>query len=176
MRQKGPIMAQQQALITITGYVGANPTQFNKDGMPHASSFRMASTRRYFDNRTQQWKDLPTTWVTVKAYRNLSETICQSQNGKPQSRIVLEASAAGHDLNRGVTTLRKFVKPNDQHQPEAKGTEPRVGADPFVRQGSVAPVEIVVPEDDEAAEFSNSTATYIRRHRCLACLAPIASR
>lgn len=62
MRQKGPIMAQQQALITITGYVGANPTQFNKDGMPHASSFRMASTRRYFDNRTQQWKDLPTTW------------------------------------------------------------------------------------------------------------------
>lgn len=108
-------MAQQQALITITGYVGANPTQFNKDGMPHASSFRMASTRRYFDNRTQQWKDLPTTWITVKAYRNLSENICQSlkkgepvivmgalatetwadQNGKPQSRIVLEASAAG---------------------------------------------------------------------------------
>lgn len=173
-------MAQQQALITITGYVGANPTQFNRDGMPHASSFRMASTRRYFDNRTQQWKDLPTTWITVKAYRNLSENICQSlkkgepvivmgalatetwadQNGKPQSRIVLEASAAGHDLNRGVTTLRKFVKPNDQHQPEAKGTEPRVEADPFVRQGSVAPVEIVVPEDDEAAEFSGDTGEF----------------
>lgn len=82
------------------------------------------------------------------------------QNGKPQSRIVLEASAAGHDLNRGVTTLRKFVKPNDQHQPEAKGTEPRVGADPFVRQGSVAPVEIVVPEDDEAAEFSGDTGEF----------------
>ena len=77
-------MAQQQALITITGYVGANPTQFNKDGMPHASSFRMASTRRYFDNRTQQWKDLPTTWITVKAYRNLSENICQSlKKGEP---------------------------------------------------------------------------------------------
>lgn len=82
------------------------------------------------------------------------------QNGKPQSRIVLEASAAGHDLNRGVSTLRKFVKPNDQHQPEAKGTEPRVGADPFVRQGSVAPVEIVVPEDDEAAEFSGDTGEF----------------
>ena len=82
------------------------------------------------------------------------------QNGKPQSRIVLEASAAGHDLNRGVTTLRKFVKPNDQHQPEAKGTEPRVGADPFVRQGSVAPVEIVVPEDDEAVEFSGDTGEF----------------
>jgi len=200
MRQKGPIMAQQQALITITGYVGANPTQFNKDGMPHASSFRMASTRRYFDNRTQQWKDLPTTWITVKAYRNLSENICQSlkkgepvivmgalatetwadQNGKPQSRIVLEASAAGHDLNRGVTTLRKFVKPNDQHQPEAKGRnrvwEPirSSGRAVWRRSKSWFPKMTKPPNSREIP--GNSTATYIRRHRCLACLAPIASR
>ena len=81
-------------------------------------------------------------------------------NGKPQSRIVLEASAAGHDLNRGVTTLRKFVKPNDQAQPETKGMEPQVGVDPFARHGSVAPVEIVVPEDDEAAEFSGDSEEF----------------
>ena len=31
---------------------------------------------------------------------------------------------------------------------------------PFVRQGSVAPVEIVVPEDDEAAEFSGDTGEF----------------
>ena len=71
-------MAQQQGLLTITGYVGGQPTQFNREGMPHASSFRLASTRHYFDGRTQQWKDLPTTWITVKAYRGLSESICQS--------------------------------------------------------------------------------------------------
>ena len=52
--QKGPIMAQQQGLLTITGYVGANPVPFNREGMPHASSFRLASTRHYFDNRAQQ--------------------------------------------------------------------------------------------------------------------------
>lgn len=83
--------------------------------MPHASSFRLASTRHYFDGRTQQWKDLPTTWITVKAYRGLSESICQSfkkgepvivtgvlaaeswvdQNGKQQSKLVMEANAAG---------------------------------------------------------------------------------
>jgi len=52
--------------------------------MPHASSFRLASTRHYFDGRTQQWKDLPTTWITVKAYRGLSESICQSfKKGEP---------------------------------------------------------------------------------------------
>ena len=77
-------------------------------------------------------------------------------NGKPLSRIVLEASAAGHDLNRGVTTLRKFIKPNDQSQPETKSTESQVGVDPFARHDSAAPVEIVVPEDDEAAEFSGN--------------------
>ena len=81
-------------------------------------------------------------------------------NGKPQSRIVLEASAAGHDLNRGVTTLRKFIKPNDQSQPETKSTEPQVGVDPFARHDSAAPVEIVVPEDDEAAEFSGDTGEF----------------
>ena len=80
--------------------------------------------------------------------------------GRSERQTAVTHSAGGHDLNRGVTTLRKFVKPNDQHQPEAKGTEPRVGADPFVRQGSVAPVEIVVPEDDEAAEFSGDTGEF----------------
>ena len=107
-------MTQQQGLLTITGYVGGQPTQFNREGMPHASSFRLASTRHYFDGRTQQWKDLPTTWITVKAYRGLSESICQSfkkgepvivtgvlaaeswvdQNGKQQSKLVMEANAA----------------------------------------------------------------------------------
>ena len=108
-------MAQQQGLLTITGYVGGQPTQFNREGMPHASSFRLASTRHYFDGRTQQWKDLPTTWITVKAYRGLSESICQSfkkgepvivtgvlaaeswvdQNGKQQSKLVVEANGRG---------------------------------------------------------------------------------
>lgn len=60
------------------GICGRPATQFNREGMPHASSFRLASTRHYFDGRTQQWKDLPTTWITVKAYRGLSESICQS--------------------------------------------------------------------------------------------------
>lgn len=130
-------MAQQQGLLTITGYVGANPVQFNREGMPHASSFRLASTRHYFDNRTQQWRDLPTTWITVKAYRGLSENVCQSlkkgepvivsgtlatetwadQSGKQQSRVILEANAVGHDLNYGISTLRKILKQGNETKP-----------------------------------------------------------
>ncbi len=157
-------MAQQQGLLTVTGYVGANPVQFNREGMPHASSFRLASTRRYFDNRTQQWRDLPTTWITVKAYRGLSENICQSlkkgepvivsgtlatemwadQNGKQQSRVVLEANAVGHDLNYGVSTLRKVLKPNNEPKPAPAQTPqtPHAGPDPYAQQ-NVRPVEVL---------------------------------
>lgn len=157
-------MAQQQGLLTITGYVGANPVPFNREGMPHASSFRLASTRHYFDNRAQQWRDLPTTWITVKAYRTLSENICQSfkkgepvivtgvlatetwngENGESRSRTVLEASNAGHDLNYGVTALRRFAKPNAGVQ---------IGVDPYTNpQGATGtavsqPVE-VLPHDE----------------------------
>ncbi|ETY71026.1 single-stranded DNA-binding protein [Bifidobacterium moukalabense] len=158
-------MAQQQGLLTITGYVGANPVPFNREGMPHASSFRLASTRHYFDNRTQQWRDLPTTWITVKAYRTLSENICQSfkkgepvivtgvlatetwngENGEPRSRTVLEASNAGHDLNYGATALRRFAKPNAANAeatarnsvaPSNAGAP--IGADPYANPQSTA--------------------------------------
>lgn len=145
-------MAQQQGLLTITGYVGGQPTQFNREGMPHASSFRLASTRHYFDGRTQQWKDLPTTWITVKAYRGLSESICQSfkkgepvivtgvlaaeswvdQNGKQQSKLVMEANAAGHDLSYGVSTFRKLAKKNDSGQQDAQPGQ-ALGRDPYAK-------------------------------------------
>ena len=61
-----------------TGYVGGQPR--NSIGkacrMPAHSGWPAPDI--YFDGRTQQWKDLPTTWITVKAYRGLSESICQS--------------------------------------------------------------------------------------------------
>lgn len=178
--QKGPIMAQQQGLLTITGYVGANPVPFNREGMPHASSFRLASTHHYFDNRAQQWRDLPTTWITVKAYRTLSENICQSfkkgepvivtgvlatetwngENGESRSRTVLEASNAGHDLNYGVTALRRFAKPNAANAESATQTPAarsnagvQIGVDPYTNpQGATGtavsqPVE-VLPHDE----------------------------
>ena len=165
-------MAQQQGLLTVTGYVGGNPTQFNREGMPHASSFRLASTRRYFDGRTQHWRDLPTTWITVKAYRGLSESICQSfkkgepvivsgvlaseswvdQSGKRQSKLVMEANAAGHDLNYGVSTLRRFAKQNDGQDARVERTSAR---DPYARSDrpqEVAPVEVLEERNADPAE------------------------
>ena len=78
----------------------------------------------------------------MKAYRTLSENICQSfkkgepvivtgvlatetwngENGESRSRTVLEASNAGHDLNYGVTALRRFAKPNAANAESATQT------------------------------------------------------
>jgi len=175
-------MAQQQCLVTVTGYVGANPVPFNKEGNPHASSFRLASTRRYFDGRTQQWRDLPTTWITVKSYRALSENICQSfkkgepvvvsgllameawtdQNGRNQSKIVLEANAAGHDLNYGITTWRRIARQNGDAQ---RGDDARQevesqgmnGTGPVeVDGGGTAGASVAGEEAEDGGEFDSS--------------------
>ena len=145
-------MAQQQGLLTITGYVGGQPTQFNREGMPHASSFRLASTRHYFDGRTQQWKDLPTNINHGEGISRPFESICQirsggepvivtgvlaaeswvDQNGKQQSKLVMEANAAGHDLSYGVSTFRKLAKKNDSGQQDAQPGQ-ALGRDPYVQ-------------------------------------------
>ena len=124
-------MAQQQGLLTITGYVGGQPTQFNREGMPHASSFRLASTRHYFDGRTQQWKDLPTTWITVKAYRGLSESICQSfKKGEPV--IVTGVLAAESWVDQNGKQQSKLAKKNDSGQQDAQPGQ-ALGRDPYVQ-------------------------------------------
>lgn len=42
-------MALQQALVTITGNVGNDPTLYGKDPAKPACVFRMGCTRRYLD-------------------------------------------------------------------------------------------------------------------------------
>lgn len=42
------------------------------------------------------------------------------QNGKQQSKLVMEANAAGHDLSYGVSTFRKLAKKNDSGQQDAQ--------------------------------------------------------
>jgi single-strand DNA-binding protein len=121
----GGIMAQQ-GIITITGFVGANPIGFGREGKTGGCSFRVGSTRSYFHAASGEWKDQPTTWMTVKAFRTLALNVLASvrkgdpvivsgllnteewqQDGNNRSRIVIEASAVGHDLSRGVGSFQR---------------------------------------------------------------------
>ncbi|WP_236036967.1 MULTISPECIES: single-stranded DNA-binding protein [Bifidobacterium] len=115
-------MALQQGQITITGRVGSNPQGHGNGSPPTICTFRLGSTRGYYD-ASRKWRSLPTTWITVKAYRTLAANVhasvrtgdpiivvgvlateeWSSENGEKRSRIVIEASNVGHDLNYGMT-------------------------------------------------------------------------
>ncbi|MEJ5920866.1 single-stranded DNA-binding protein [Bifidobacterium thermophilum] len=114
----------QQGLITINGYVGSDPASYGKDAP--ACSFRIGCTRRYFDAAAQQWKDRPTIWITVKAFRALAQNVLNSvrkgdpvivtgslaneqweRDGETHSRTVIEAASIGHDLGLGTSQFTR---------------------------------------------------------------------
>lgn len=135
-------MAIQQGTVTITGFVGSMPVPFGRSGGVEGCSFRMGSTRRYRDGGTGEWCNLPTTWITVKAFRTLASNARMSlhvgeaaivtgvlsteewttQNDERRSRIVVEATNIGHDINYGVSELKKFQKSDRDAPAQGNGT------------------------------------------------------
>lgn len=112
----------QQSQIVITGNVGREPTRLGAQGGTPMCTFRLASTRSFWNRRTRQWQESPTTWITVKAFRTLALNVMQSvkkgdavivvgdlvtetweRDGAQRSAIAIEAAYVGHDLNRGAS-------------------------------------------------------------------------
>lgn len=149
-------MALQQGCITITGNVGSEPILYSKDAARPACAFRLGCTRRYLD-KNGIWQQLPTTWITVKAFRALAMNIMNSMrkgdaviivgmigteqwvtdDGVTHSRIVIEASNAGHDLNFGITAVRKVQK----EPPNTNGQSPSGER----QQEAAPPVDVLSP-------------------------------
>lgn len=146
-------MAIQQGTVTITGFVGSMPVPFGRSGGVEGCSFRMGSTRRYRDGGTGEWRNLPTTWITVKAFRTLASNARMSlhvgeaaivnrcaqaqRNGRPRnderrSLLVVEATNIGHDINYGVSELKKFQKSDRDAPAQGNGTpaKPRLPPSP----------------------------------------------
>jgi single-strand DNA-binding protein len=64
--------------ITLTGNLVDTPElRFTTGGTPVAK-FRIASTPRYRDNATGEWKDGDTLFLTCQAWRQLAENIAES--------------------------------------------------------------------------------------------------
>ena len=117
------------AVIWMTGYVGSEVEfrQVREDLV--FASFRLACTPRL--RRGGEWSDGETTWIGVTCSRSLAENVRDSiakgdpvvvvgklrtsrwkdDQGVSRERLVLEALAVGHDLNRGVTGFTKNVRP-----------------------------------------------------------------
>lgn len=139
--------------LTLVGWVGSDVRHFNGPGTVPFTSFRMASTRRWFDRREGAWRDGRTEWFTVKMWRsgalNVAESLrkgdpvvvhgrlsteeWQADDG-PRTSLVVEASAVGHDLTFGTSRFARTVSTGT----DAAGGEPGPGED----GGARAPVDV----------------------------------
>ena len=129
--------------VTVVGWVGSDLRTYHLDGVggvPYAQ-FRLASTRRVLDRQTGAFRDGPTLWFTVKAWRTVAVNLGASlrkgdpvvvvgrlaqsewvaQDGAPRSELVLEALALGHDLGYGTSQFRRTLsgarRGRDEPQP-----------------------------------------------------------
>lgn len=116
-------------LVTLVGHVA---TQVDYKETPNGPSarFRFAVTPRYFDRRKDVWADGATSFYTVWARRTLALNLAGSVSvGEPlvvhgRLRVRedppdgegnrwfsadIEATAVGHDLNRGTAAFRRVV-------------------------------------------------------------------
>lgn len=115
--------------VTVAGWVGTQPKHFVSEAGTDFTTFRLASTKRYYNRAEERWVDGPTTWFTVKTWRatavNVAESLRKSDpvvvHGSlssdewtspdgPRTTFVIEADALGPDLSRGQATFRHTVQ------------------------------------------------------------------
>jgi len=123
-------MSTQSLDVTVVGWIGSDVTLFPaREGRQAYTSFRVASTRRYFDRSTGAWRDGRTEWFRIKVWRTLAVNVAASlrkgdpvvahgrlsteewtgADGTPRSGLVLEAVAVGHDLAFGSSNFRRTI-------------------------------------------------------------------
>lgn len=142
--------------ITVTGVVGSDPRLHVTTQGLAIVSFRLASTRRYFDRTKGTWEDGETNWYTVSGFRQLASNAVASvhkgdrvvvhgrlrlrawENGeKSGTAIEIEADSIGHDLAWGITALTKVRRESSGDADQAPAVES--GGWPGVEGGAQPP-------------------------------------
>jgi len=72
-------MSNNGLIVTVVGWAATKPREVNGDGVPF-TSFRVATTPRYFDKGQGAWADGRTEWLTVKVFRDVALNVAVSIN------------------------------------------------------------------------------------------------
>jgi len=165
--------------ITVTGVVGGDPrVHVTTQGLT-ITSFRLASTRRYFDRVKGAWEDGETNWYTVSGFRQLAHNAAASvrrgdrvvvhgrlrlrawENGeKSGTAVEIEADSIGHDLAWGTTVLTK-VRREGSGDVERPAATAEAGGWPGVGSASEAPTSpdgAEAPADPDGSEDTHDPA------------------
>src|SRR4029079_9857166 len=115
-----------ETFVTLSGWLGGDVTLRQAAGV-QVATFRVASTPRRYQRRTDTWEDGDTQWYAVNAWRALAENCDRSLrrgdpvvvHGKLSAHVwtnkagievttfEIEAAFVGHDLNRGTSTFER---------------------------------------------------------------------
>ena len=160
--------------ITVTGVVGSDPRLHVTTQGLAITSFRLATTRRYFDRAKGTWEDGETNWYTVSGFRQLAHNTAASvfkgervvvhgrlrlrawESGeKSGTAVEIEADSIGHDLSWGITRLTKVRVAREA----TSDGEPmhQAGAEAGGWPGVGEPIASLGESGDDVAEIASSS-------------------
>jgi single-strand DNA-binding protein len=166
-------MSSNGLMVTVVGWAASTPREVVGDGVPF-TSFRVATTPRYFDNRQGVWADGRTEWISVKAFRDVAFNVAASirkgdpvlvqgrlrteewvSEAGPRTGLVLDAHALGHDLSRGRGSFARSVHVTGTPTEEdgsggGGGTAVEEIEDPWATDGAVDETAAASATGDEA--------------------------
>lgn len=116
-----------ESYVTLQGWVG-NDVEVRDVGETQCASFRVGCTPRF--NKGGVWQDGRTSWYTVNCWRGLGRNVADSirkgdavvvhgrvrvdvwerEDQPPSVSWIVDATAVGHDLNRGTTSFAKVAR------------------------------------------------------------------
>jgi single-strand DNA-binding protein len=115
--------------VTLRGNVASEPRHVRFDDGNILTSFRLASTARYFDRDRREWVDRETTYMSVICRRAMASNAAASvrkghplvvtgklrerfwsSNGRSGQSLEVEADTLGHDLAYGTTEFVRIVR------------------------------------------------------------------
>lgn len=122
-------MSTQSLDLTVVGWIGTEVRiHHESDGGVPFTTFRLGSTRRWFDKQAGVWRDAQTEWFTVKAWRTTALNAARSlRKGDPvlvqgqlsteewvggdgpRTSLVLDAIALGPNLAFGSSHFARTV-------------------------------------------------------------------
>lgn len=150
-----------ETVITIVGNLTADPElRWTQSGSPVAS-FTIASTPRFFDRQSGEWKDRETLFMRCTAWREMAENIAESlrkgmrtvvrgrlvqrsfetREGDRRTVVELQADEVGVSLRHARAQVTRTGGQGQQGQPAAGsafatapapvGQESSTGSDPW---------------------------------------------
>ncbi len=133
-----------EAIVSVAGYIATDPDYVkSKPGTAAMTKMRLAWTPRRFDRETNGWVDQPTCFVWVKCWRKLADnanfslskgdpvvvsgtlTVSEylAKDGTRRTSVDITATAIGHDLTRGVTSIRRQRSSSDKATQDERSAE-----------------------------------------------------